>query len=343
MTHQPANRPACCDLCLRHGARPPLARRRRRARLPSAAWLDGPRRPDRSASPHGPRLAARRVVDHRNQGITSRTGPKPCRLGAGGRTPGAAVAAPGFAQSQNAPSPPSDRRRWGHKGARARNPRSQQVWRRIAPPTIDRAPPQWAGWWLRPGLLRQVARKRAVPDAGGSLSVRHERRFTDTPPSLASMELPHHASVCGRELRQGRSGLVVGALTWPASGRKPVQPSRGDAELATSPFGSGRPVRPCLVVNPGGGAAALVLDGRNLAAKTISPALRAFLAGQILFASRFSTLLRPLCGATSPSPPAGSQQGRTGATLFNPKGETSWLTSAPSPQRKTASPARFAP
>ncbi|HED3539851.1 TPA: hypothetical protein R4152_005467, partial [Citrobacter freundii] len=117
--------------------------------------------------------------------------------------------------------------------------------------------PQWAGLvWLRPGLLRQVARKRAVPDAGGSLSVRHERRFTDTPPSLASMELPHHASVCGRELRQGRSGLVVGALTWPASGRKPVQPSRGDAELATSPFGSGRPVRPCLVVNPGGGAAA---------------------------------------------------------------------------------------
>ena len=122
---------------------------------------------------------------------------------------------------------------------------------------FDRAPPQWAGLvWLRPGLLRQVARKRAVPDAGGSLSVRHERRFTDTPPSLASMELPHHASVCGRELRQGRSGLVVGALTWPASGRKPVQPSRGDAELATSPFGSGRPVRPCLVVNPGGGAAA---------------------------------------------------------------------------------------
>jgi uncharacterized protein (DUF736 family) len=63
------------------------------------------------------------------------------------------------------------------------------------------------------------------------------------------------------------------------------------------------------------------LHGRNLPAKTISPALRAFLAGQILFASRFSTVLRPLRGAASPSPPAGSQQGRTGATLFNPKGE----------------------
>jgi len=46
----------------------------------------------------------------------------------------------------------------------------------------------------------------------------------------------------------------------------------------------------------------LGLHGRNLAAKTISPALRAFLAGQILFASRFSTLLRPLRGAASPSP-----------------------------------------
>ena len=70
------------------------------------------------------------------------------------------------------------------------------------------------------------------------------------------MELPHHASSMCRELRLGRSGLVVGALTWPASGRKPVKPSRGDAESALSPFGSGRPVRPCLVVNPGGGAAA---------------------------------------------------------------------------------------
>ena len=33
-----------------------------------------------------------------------------------------------------------------HKGARARNPRSQQVWRRIAPPTIDRARRNGRGW-----------------------------------------------------------------------------------------------------------------------------------------------------------------------------------------------------
>lgn len=47
---------------------------------------------------------------------------------------------------------------------------------------------------LRSGLLRQVVRKRAVPDAGGSAQPRHERQFTDTPPGLASMEFPHHSS-----------------------------------------------------------------------------------------------------------------------------------------------------
>lgn len=57
-------------------------------------------------------------------------------------------------------------------------------------------------------------------------------------------------------LRQEAFSLVVGVLALPASGRKPVKPSRGDAESATSPFGSGRPVRPWLVVNPGEGTAA---------------------------------------------------------------------------------------
>lgn len=56
------------------------------------------------------------------------------------------------------------------------------------------APPRWAGLVeLRPGLLRQVVRKRAVLDAGDSLPVHHEGRFTDSRPGLA-MELPRHAS-----------------------------------------------------------------------------------------------------------------------------------------------------
>lgn len=58
----------------------------------------------------------------------------------------------------------------------------------------------------------------------------------------------------GRKLRQGRSRLVAG-VGLAASGHKPVKPSRGDVESAMSPFGSGRPVRPWSVVNPGEGTA----------------------------------------------------------------------------------------
>ena len=83
-------------------------------------------------------------------------------------------------------------------------------------------------------------------------SRRMVHRHTARPRYGASM--PHLKPV--RKLRQGRSCLVIEALTRPASGRKPMKPSHGDAESAMSPFGSGRPVRPCLVVNPGGGAAA---------------------------------------------------------------------------------------
>ena len=69
MNHQPANRPAWPRPMPRHGTRPPLAWRWRRARLSSAWRLDGTRRPDRLAPHHGQHLAACRVVDHRNQGI----------------------------------------------------------------------------------------------------------------------------------------------------------------------------------------------------------------------------------------------------------------------------------
>ena len=66
----------------RHGTRPPLARRWRRTRLPPALGLDGPRRPHRRSPHHGPRLGARRVVDHRDEGITViGTGPSVLPLG----------------------------------------------------------------------------------------------------------------------------------------------------------------------------------------------------------------------------------------------------------------------
>ena len=93
---------------------------------------------------------------------------------------------------------------------------------------------------VRRGLLRQVVRMRAVLNAGGSRPSRHEGRFTDIPPGIA-MELPCHASRLAPLNAAGAFSPVVGVLTWPASGRKPVQPVCGDAEPALSPFGAVRP------------------------------------------------------------------------------------------------------
>ena len=85
MTHQPANRPR---IAATYASGTVRARRWHgdgdvRGYRPPRGWTARADLTD--LHPHGPRLAARRVVDHRNQGITSRTGPKPCRLGAGGR------------------------------------------------------------------------------------------------------------------------------------------------------------------------------------------------------------------------------------------------------------------
>ena len=211
MTHQPANRPR---IAATYASGTVRARRWHgdgdvRGYRPPRGWTARadltdlhPSRAAPCRAPCGGSSKPRNNEPHRPQAV-----PPWGRWSNSGRGGGRAR----FTQSQNAPSPPSDRRRWGHKGARARNPQASKCGGASRRQRFDRAPPQWAGLvWLRPGLLRQVARKRAVPDAGGSLSVRHERRFTDTPPSLASMELPHHASVCGRELRQGALALSSG-------------------------------------------------------------------------------------------------------------------------------------
>ena len=118
------------------------------------------------------------------------------------------------------------------------------------------SPPQCTGLVrLRPDLLRQVAQKRAVHDAGGSSPVCHEGRFTDTRarPCLWNF---HHASCTGPQAAAGAFPPCRWDVGLAASGHKPVKPSRGDVESAMSPFGSGRPVRPWSVVNPGEGTAA---------------------------------------------------------------------------------------
>jgi len=108
---------------------------------------------------------------------------------------------------------------------------------------------------LRPGLLRQVVRKRAVLDAGDSPPVRHEGRFTDAPPGLA-MELPRHASstsphAAARGVLASRWGMGL-ARVRARAGEAVTRGCRVDPVS----FRGRRPVRPWLVVNPGGRAAA---------------------------------------------------------------------------------------
>ena len=198
MTHQPANRPR---IAATYASGTVRARRWHgdgdvRGYRPPRGWTA---RADLTDL-HPLSALPRAVVDHRNQGITG-TGPKPCRLGAGGRTPARRWPRP-VSLLANAPSPPSDRRRWAtHKGARARNPRSQQ-WRRIAPPTIDRAPPQWAGCGYAPACCGRLHESVPSPTlAVRCLYVTKDGSPTRRPASLlwSFHTTPQYVAVsCGR-------------------------------------------------------------------------------------------------------------------------------------------------
>ena len=219
--HQPPTHGG--DLRPWHGTRPPLARRWRRAWLPSALRLDGLRRPDRHSPHHGPRLAVCRVVDCRNEGITTISpAPTPFRPGRGRRK----IRARRWPRPVSRPKArtPLRRLRAGGEGAAHKRPCARETCeaqqsvgaqrRRHA----ERAPPQGAGLvGLRPGLLPQVARKRAVLDAGGSSPVRHEGRLTDTPPDpVWSFHTTPHAR--GRLLRQGRLRPCLRCCPCPCQG-----------------------------------------------------------------------------------------------------------------------------
>jgi len=141
---------------------------------------------------------------------------------------------------------------------------------------------------------------RAAYDADGWPSLHHEGRFTDTPQSLA-MKIPRHAS----------TRLPSGAGSVPASRSQPdlvnIKAHAGAAFLRECRVGhrsiraSSTPAFLACRESWQGHGLRLGLHGYNRPAQTISPALCAFLAQQILWASRSSTLLRPLCGAASPS------------------------------------------
>ncbi len=156
-------------------------------------------------------------------------------------------------------------------------------------------------WGYAPACCRRL--HESVPSS--TLAVRRLYVTKDgSPTHRPALQWSFHATphARGRLLRQWRLRPCRRVLSLPVSGRRPVKPSRGDAESAMSPFGSGRPVRPCVVVNPGGGWASWPQPSSENNFPCFVTAFGAFLAGQILFASRFSTVLRPLRGAASPSP-----------------------------------------
>lgn len=171
---------------------------------------------------------------------------------------------------------------------------------------------------LRPSLLHWVVRMHAVLDAGGSPSQRHAGRFTDTPPSLA-MELPHHASSMPPHDAAGSFALAVGVMDLARiRGHADEVVLRGCRARPVS-LRDGRPMRPWLVVNPGGGTAAPRASWPQPSGANNFPcavtAFGAFLAGQILCASRPSTAFRPQAMQPARPPPVGSQQGRDGRDL----------------------------
>jgi len=74
-------------------------------------------------------------------------------------------------------------------------------------------------------------------------------------------------------------------------------------------------------LNPSGGTAAPRASWLQHSSRNIFPAATRLPRGQVISVSELSTLFRPLRGAANQAPSDGSQQGLTGATLFNPKVE----------------------
>ncbi len=190
-----------------------------------------------------------------------RASSRPFRLGVGGQKSGRGGCPPPVINPPPKPPPPPPGAGGGGGRAQAalcaRNPRSRQVRRRIAPPVLRQ----------RPAAMGEACRATPRLAAAGCTKACLPRRWRFVACTSRRMVHRHAARPClwsfhatpqarCRLRRQGRSRPCPWWLALPASGRKPVKPSRGDAESAMSPFGGGRPVRPCLVVNPGGGAAA---------------------------------------------------------------------------------------
>ena len=168
------------------------------------------------------------------------------------------------------------------------------------------------------------------------------RRLTDRP---STMPRSIHTAI-DQTRAQSRGTFILGDSepTLPAMGCVPATLLRGDAG-AMLPFGEDRTQRrPWLVVNPGEVPAVPRASGLQPSGPTNFPG-PACLPRATNFL--FLPVLHCVAAAARCSPPdprsSDHRQGRDGRDLAPPKGDSSWQTSAPSPHRTTASPARFVP
>lgn len=194
------------------------------------------------------------VVDHRNQAIAAAPGAS--RRGLfpkirARRSP----AAPGFnIQSKTATSPPSTRRRRGERTSALR-----AVWRSVPADAgnVSMTPRRMGGeCGATPRLAAAGCAEGCCPRRWRFVACTSRRTVHRHTRPAGLMELPSHASSTRPQAAAGALPPCRWGIGLAASGHKPVKPSRVDVESVMSPFGSGRPVRPWFVVNPGEGTAA---------------------------------------------------------------------------------------
>lgn len=168
------------------------------------------------------------------------------------------------------------------------------------PKNQNRAPPRWAERW---GTLHLAAL--------GCANACHPTRWWNFRCTPRRTLHRHTAQPCHEDSTPRLNPLPSGAGSVPASRSQPdltdIKAHTGAAFLRECQVGhhsiqaSSTPASLACRESWRGNDLRLGLHGCNRLAQTISPALCAFLAQQILWASRSSTLLRPLCGAASPS------------------------------------------
>ena len=158
--------------------------------------------------------------------------------GAFPRTGRGKSATPGFnVHSKIAPSPPSARRRRGGHATSLRAAR-RSVPAGAGEISMAARPNRRGLWGYAPACCGRLC--QSAPSS--TLAIRRLYVTKDGSPTRRRPRLwSFHATpqACRHKLQQGAFSPVVWVLALPASGHEPVKPSRGDAESAMSPFGTG--------------------------------------------------------------------------------------------------------